>query len=156
MEEVGGGWENCPILFPQGPKRSSWTHQRSLAAVPSGSPSHSFSSDCSRYSSAQRAGDTDKGSARSKELGKSHRLSDRSGKDRQLYILSWSSETSKAGEILLNPSETPGQINTAKFSISNPLPRGLTQKFTELGTGGQIRRLRKGVRTKPFCLNRPQ
>ena len=48
------------------PKRRGWTHQRSAAAVPSGSPSHSFSSDCSRYSSAQRAGDTDKGSARSR------------------------------------------------------------------------------------------
>lgn len=34
------------------------------------SPSHSFSSDCSRYSSAQRArGPGDKGSARSREVG---------------------------------------------------------------------------------------
>ena len=37
-----------------------------------------------------------------------------------------------------------------KFSISNPLPRGLGDKCTELGTGEQIRRLRRGVWTKPF------
>lgn len=77
MEELGGhrsrqGVEggDCPVPFHGAhPERRGWTHQRSAAAVPSGSPSHSFSSDCSRYSSAQRAGDTDKGSARSREVG---------------------------------------------------------------------------------------
>lgn len=56
-------------LLPQGKGQGEgreWTHHRSAAAAPSGSPSHSFSSDCSRYSSAQRAGDTDKGSASSR------------------------------------------------------------------------------------------
>lgn len=41
------------------------THHRSVVDDPSGSPNHSFSSDCSRYSSAHRAGDTDNGSTKS-------------------------------------------------------------------------------------------
>lgn len=77
------------------PERGGWTHQRAVAAVPSGSPSHSFSSDCSRYSSAQRAGDTDKGSARSREVGISVR-----DQERENINLTKSKQ---------NPSETTGQ-----------------------------------------------
>lgn len=69
MEEVGEAGQTVQHPFHRHPSKHGWTHQRSAAAVPSVSPSHSFSSDCSRYSSAQRAGDTDKGSARSREVG---------------------------------------------------------------------------------------
>lgn len=97
IEELGGGeQENCPTPSTGSrPERSGWTHQRAVAAVPSGSPSHSFSSDCSRYSSAQRAGDTDKGSAGSTQVGKSVR-----DQERENINLTKSKQ---------NPSETTGQ-----------------------------------------------
>lgn len=138
MEEAGGGWKNCPILLPQESIQEEMAaltsdHQQLFPQALPATTSPLTVPDIPQPSGQETQ---TKGLQGAESWGNHTGFSEGAGKK-------------CTDKILFNPLETPGRKKILlNFQYPTYSPKGLAWKFTEPGTGDQIKR----VRTKAFCL----